>query len=173
MINLLEFETLHEYKHAWNTSARSLFLLYTSISNCLILYKYKLPMGIEVPKVLNKFGTGNADRITYEKLIGDSIILFHLDVFKSNPEKIRYLMDWCLMNDIDLYIPMINFNSKWYSFRTDNDHFVKIDYIISEYQVKKYDLKEIKYNRDSEIQNAIFEKMKPLLRDIKIRRLLL
>jgi len=172
MINVIQFESLHEFGHAWNTSARALFLLCKKIDNCLILYKYKLAIGKQVPVILNKFGTGNQDKIIYEKLKGDSIILFHLDVFKLDPEKIRYLLDWCLQNDIELYIPMVDYDSKWLSYRNANEHILKIDCILSEYEVKKWDLKEIKYNTDSEVDGAIFEKLKPLLRDISIRKLI-
>ena len=172
MINLLQFDTINEYGLAWNISARTLLMLCNKIDNCLLIYKYKLPTGKNVPIIVNKFGVTHQDKIIYEKLKGDSIILFHLDVFMQEPKKIRYLLDWCLQNDIGLYIPTVDFDSKWLYFNRKIEHLLEITQIISEYELKKWDLKEIKYNTDSEIDGVIFEKLKPLLRDISIRKII-
>jgi len=172
MINLLQFDTINEYGLAWNISARTLLMLCNKIDNCLLIYKYKLAIAKNSPLIVNKFGATHQDKIIYEKLKGDSIILFHLDVFIQKPKKIRYLLDWCLQNDIELYIPTVDFDSNWLSVRRKIEHILEIKQIISEYEVKKWDLKKIKYNTESEIDVAIFEKLKPLLRDISIRKII-
>lgn len=173
MINVLEFSMLHEYKHAWNMSARACFFLFSQLKKCMVLYRYELATGIEVPFIWSKFGTSDPNKIMYEKLFGDSIILFHLDVYKNDPQKLRYLIDWCRMYDINLYLPMEDFdrNKVSYSMR-DNSHIPILSSIIDEYEVKRYDLRNINYNNSSQIESAISEKMKPLLRDIKLGKLL-
>ena len=77
------------------------------------------------------------------------------------------------MNDIDLYLPIEDFdrNKISYSMR-DNSHIPVLSSIIDEYEVKRYDLRNINYNNSFEIESAISEKMKPLLRDIKLNGLL-
>jgi len=171
MINVLNFSMTHEYKHAWNTSARACFFLFTQLKKCMILYKYELASGLEVPFIWTKFGTGNPDKIVYEKLIGDSIILFHLDVFQRDPEKLRYLIDWCLNNNINLYIPFENFSINKVRLNKDNEHLLMISNILDEYQLRKYDMTNIVYNNESEIESKIKEKLMPLLRDIKLKNL--
>jgi hypothetical protein len=164
---------LHEYKHAWNMSARACFFLFSQLEKCMVLYRYELATGLEVPYIRTKFGTSDPNRIIYERLLGNSIMLFHLDVFKNDSQKLRYLIDWCRMYDINLYLPMEDFdrNKVSYSMR-DNTHIPILSSIIDEYEVKRYDLRNINYNNSSQIESAISEKMKPLLRDIKLKNLL-
>ena len=173
MINVLEFSMLHEYEYAWNISARSCFYLFHQLKKCMVLYRYELATGIDVPFIWSKFGTNDPNRIIYEKLIGDSIILFHLDVYKKEPDKLRYLIDWCRINYINLYLPIEDFdiNKISYSMR-DDTHLPILSSIIDEYEVKRYDLRNIKYDNPFEIDLAIAKKMKPLLRDIRLDNLL-
>ena len=54
----------------------------------------------------------------------------------------------------------------------DDTHLPILSSIIDEYEVKRYDLRNIKYDNPFEIDLAIAKKMKPLLRDIRLDNLL-
>ena len=78
MINVLEFSTTSEYKFAWNVSARTLFYIFDNLTDCMILYRYKLA---ESHYIFRKFGASNPDKIVFDKLDGKNLLLFHLDVY--------------------------------------------------------------------------------------------
>jgi len=172
MINVLKFSMLHEYKFAWNISARTCFTLFKNMERCMVLYRYKIATGFEVPFIWQKFGTSNPSKIKFEKLNGDSLIIFHLDVFKTETYVLKDLLDWCLEKNIDIYIPVCDFENKKIRENEETSHLFEISDILKEYDYKEYDLVNIKYNSSLEIDSAIYDSLKPLLRDIKIKNLL-
>lgn len=166
MISLLEFSMNHDFKHAWNASARTCFHIIENLSDCMLLYKYKL----SDPYIYWKFGTSDPDRINFSKLNGSSVFLFHLDIYKQKTEKIKDLIDWSIENKIDIYIPWSDPKiDHW--FQEEDKHRFLIKEIVDKYQYTHYDFTSMKYNRDNELNPLIIEKTKPILRDIKLRNL--
>lgn len=167
MINVLEFSTSHEYKYAWNTSAKTCIKLFQQLKNCLLIYKYKLPTPFDVPEFSSKFGTGNCDKIDYEKIVGKNLMLFHLDVYKGDPQKIRHLIDWSVLNNIELFIPIRRLQISHH--RDSYLNQLIISEIISEYDTKKYDMTDLNHNVGDEL---ISKKIRYIIRDSKLKDIL-
>ena len=167
MINVLEFSNLFEYKHAWNMSARACYYIFENLDRCQILYKYKLSDGF----IYSKFGVSDATKINFEKINGDSIFIFHLDIFEKSVDELPKLLDFCLEKNIDVYIPMVVENAPVREGRKYT-HIEKIREILEGYETNRYDFTNMSYNNKNEIESAIIEKSKPLIRDIKLRGLL-
>ena len=96
----------------------------------LLLYKYKLPDFIGV----RKLGINNPDKIDYSKIEQDCIMVYHLDIFKNDPSKIEKLIEYCIVNNKDLYVPVsrsddsnVSFysrtRSKWNCYRNILDNY--------------------------------------------------
>lgn len=168
MINVLEFSTNSEYKFAWNYSTRTLFYIFENLTDCMILYKYKLSGG---KFILRKFGINNPDKIIFNKLNGENLILFHLDIYEESTHKLRELLDYCLENNIDVYLPTIKKNNHRQQFMPPQ-HVCQIKDILKDYNVSKYDFTNISFSNNSEIEQSVINYAKPLIRDIKIRKLL-
>ena len=167
MINLLEFSMNHEFKHAWNLSARTCYHIIDNLTDCMVLYKYKL----SDPYIFTKYGSNDPERINFEKLVGNSLFLFHLDVYKNKTERLKDLIDWSIENEIDIYIPWCDPKTDHW-FQEDDKHRNTIKEIIDKYEYAYYDFSDIKYNNDFELQKSIIERTKPILRDIRLRNLL-
>jgi hypothetical protein len=157
----------HEFKHAWNLSARTCYHIIDNLTDCMVLYKYKL----SDPYIFWKFGTSNPDRINFDKLNGGNIFLFHLDVYKNKTEKLKDLIDWSVENEIDIFIPWSDPKTDYW-FQEEDKHRHTIKEILDKYEYVYYDFSDIKYNNDSELQKSIIEKTKPILRDLRLRNLL-
>jgi len=167
MINVLEFDHLHEYKHAWNMSARVCYYIFENLNRCQILYKYKLSDGF----IWQKFGVTETSRIKFEKIYGDNLFIFHLDIYKESTDDLSNLLNFCLENNIDVYIPIKSNDSpvrEGYNY----SHLEKIKKILDGYKTSKYDFTNLSYGSKGEIEYCIIERSKPLIRDIKMRKLL-
>ena len=68
MINLLEFSMNHEFRHAWNASARTCYHIIENLDDYMLLYKYNL----SDPYIFWKFGTGDPDKIDFSKFFNPS-----------------------------------------------------------------------------------------------------
>lgn len=159
MINLLEFDMDINYRFAWNIAARSVYYLNDHLDDCMILYKYNLADGF----IWTKFGTGDPDKIDFEKLIGRSLIIFHSDVFKEKTDRFEDLLIFCYERGIDVYIPLP---------KHIQTHLLKIKEIIDKFEHIRYDFTEMIYNKDIEVNSVIKNKLKPLMRQIKLNKLL-
>jgi hypothetical protein len=157
----------HEFKHAWNLSARTCYHIIDNLTDCMVLYKYKL----SDPYIFWKFGTSDPDRINFDKLNGGNIFLFHLDVYKNKTERLKDLIDWSIENEIDIFIPWSDPKTDYW-FQEEDKHRHTIKEILDKYEYVYYDFSDIKYNNDSELQKSIIEKTKPILRDLRLRNLL-
>ena len=103
---------------------------------------------------------------------GKNLILFHLDVYKESTNKFRELLDFCLEKNIDIYIPIHHIRHLYESTSSNQIHIQSINDILDDYDVNRYNFKDISYNKTSEIQNSIIEVTKPLIREINLRKLL-
>ena len=94
-------------------------------------------------------------------------MLFHLDVYKGDPQKIRHLIDWSVLNNIELFIPISRQEISY-----DRDSYLNqliISEIISEYDTKKYDMTDLNHNVGDEL---ISKKIRYIIRDSKLKDIL-
>ena len=75
-------------------------------------------------------------------------------------------------HNIDIYIPIHQKSSLHWSTSSNQSHIESINDILDDYDVNRYNFKDISYNKTSEIQNSIIEVTKPLIREINLRKLL-
>lgn len=67
----------------------------------LLLYKYNLPKNLGMRK-----WCVNSEKFDYTKIKQDCVMVYHLDIFINDPFKIKDLVEYCLENNKDLYIPV-------------------------------------------------------------------
>jgi len=163
MINVLEMDMSIEYKLAWNVAARACYQIFYSLPECMLLYRHQ----ISESYIWSKFGCSHPNKIDLSKLDGKNIMLFHVDVYKEETYKFKDLIDYCELNNIDLWIPF-PLNNLW---RYEEPHLEIMKNILNSYQHNVYDLTGMNYRSENEINKLITEKTKPILRDIKLRNL--
>jgi len=164
MINVLEMDMSVDYKFSWNVAARSCFNLYYQLADCMLLYKYK----ISEPYIWSKFGCSHPDRIDFKKLDGKNLFLLHLDVYKEDTWKLKDLIDYCDLNNIDIWIPLNN-GSVW---KEEEPHIKQFRDIVEKYDHNSFDLKGMNYRSENEINTLVKSRLQPIIRDIKLRNLL-
>ena len=117
----------------------------------LLLYKYKLPDFIGV----RKLGINNPDKIDYSKIEQDCIMVYHLDIFINDPSKIQDLVDYCLENNKDLYIPVGRSGEMIYSWSKRKDRWACYSEILDKYECTYID--NIKsFSRDIKLKSLLF-----------------
>lgn len=164
MINVLEFDMSTEYKLSWNVAARACYSIFYNLPECMLLYRHE----IAEPYIWTKFGTNHPDKIDLQKLDGKNLFLFHLDVYKEETEKLKDLIKHCFENSIEVWIVYPTKNV-W---RSEEPHLKIVKDILDSYQPRYYDLTNIEHSNENEISASINNKIKPILRDIKLKRLI-
>ena len=114
MIYCLGFQKYYEDKEYHTDACSALLSIYDIYRrrnlDCSFLYKYKLPDlkndWINPKLIQNKFGAVNPDRLDFSKINTDYVILYHLDIYKSCPDKIGGLFEFCIENNKDLFLPV-------------------------------------------------------------------
>lgn len=168
MIHLFEFSgVLLEFANSGGKPSTVFYTIYDLFQgNCIIIYRYELARRESDPMltyifrkpfkmqrgnkkerfVSCKFGTNKSHKIDFEKLKGDNIILMHLDVYRDDPDSIRKLLDFCVREGKNLYLPVSDGNSTYFfkkSDFSDNPHRYRIKEIIEqEYEHVRYDFRE-------------------------------
>jgi len=117
----------------------------------LLLYKYKLNDFIGV----RKLGINNPDKIDYSKIEQDCIMVYHFDIFVNDPSKITNLIDYCLENDKDLYLPIRKSDKDVSFWSRRNDRWNCYVDILDKYECTYID--DIKsFNRDIKLKSLLF-----------------
>jgi len=117
----------------------------------LLLYKYKLPENLG----MRKWGINNPEKFDYSKIDQDCVMVYHLDIFINDPSKIQDLVEFCLDNDKDLYIPVGKSDDPMTSFWSKRkDRWVCYTEILDKYEC------------------TYIDDMKSFARDIKLKSLL-
>jgi hypothetical protein len=118
----------------------------------LLLYKYKLNDFIGV----RKLGINNPDKIDYSKIEQDCIMVYHLDIFVNDPSKIQELVNYCLENNKDLYVPIGRSDDPMVSFWSKRkDRWVCYSEILDKYECTYID--DIKsFSRDIKLKSLLF-----------------
>jgi len=164
MINVLEIDMSIDYKFSWNIAARACFQLYHQLDDCMLIYKYKLADIY----IWSKFGCSHPGRIDLTKLDGKNLFLIHLDVYKEDTCKLKELIDYCQSNDIDIWIGL----SGGIIWREEYPHIKQIRDILEKYEHNLFDLKGMNYKSESEINTIIKSRLQPIIRGVKLRKLL-
>lgn len=71
--------------------------------SCLVINKYKLGNNMEKSYQVSHF-----DKLDLTKIKEKSIIVYHSSIFMGTPAKIVELIEYCIKNDKDLFIPVAN-----------------------------------------------------------------
>ena len=171
MINVLEFNGSHEYKFAWNMSARTMFYIFENLERCMLLYRYKLAYGSPAPFFWQKFGTSSPTKIKFDKLIGDNLMIFHLDIYRESTVELADLLDYCEQKGIDVFIPLVDMSAPR-KLGYDDSHLILIKDILDRYDTSRFDFTKLNYKNSDEIDMSIIESCKPLIRSLNIKRLL-
>lgn len=118
----------------------------------LLLYKYKLPDFIGV----RKLGITNPDKIDYTKIEQDCVMVYHLDIFINDPSKLQDLVNYCLENNKDLYIPVSKSDGPDVSFWSRrNDRWNVYRDILDKYECTYID--DIKsFSREIKLKSLLF-----------------
>lgn len=110
-----------EYKWSDNPYLDNIYKLHRNLGvSCLVINKYKLWDRME-----NSYQVSHFDKLDLTKIKEKSIIVYHNSIFKGSPEKVTELIDYCIENDKDLFIP-VRFNSDLDLF-VDNYANIRVD----------------------------------------------
>lgn len=100
MIYRLDFPILHEWNNCNSSNTKILESIHNLLPESLLLYRYKVRKSI-----VNKFGVNDPEKINFDLIKQNSIIVYHLDIFKEKTTSINDLINFCLVTNRDLFIP--------------------------------------------------------------------
>ena len=100
MIYRLDFPILHEWNNCKSSNTKILESIHNLLPESLLLYRYKVRKSI-----VNKFGVNDPEKINFDLIKQNSIIVYHLDIFKEKTTSINDLINFCLETNRDLFIP--------------------------------------------------------------------
>lgn len=158
MIYLLEFTgSLYEFKNSKGRPSVALHSLTKMFPDMMILHRYDLFFNFD-----RKFQTNNPDKIDLTRLDAKNAMLYHLDVYSGCPEKIVPLINHCIENDIDLFVPVSDGFIHQYLINdtVKNPHRYGIREILEGYEHVLYD-----FRKDVELAK------KEMIRDLNLRKL--
>lgn len=164
MIYLLEFTgKVYEFKRSRGKSSIFFHELIKNRSDMMILHKYDLFFDFD-----SKFQTNNPDKIDFTKIKNSNVILYHLDIYSGCSVKIKSLIDYCIDNKMDLFIPVSDGIVHYFikDDRKEYPHRYEIREILEEYEHVLYDFTDISNQSNMDIR------VKNMLRDLTLRDLL-
>jgi hypothetical protein len=100
VIYRLDFPILHEWNNCNSSNTKILESIHKLLPESLLLYRYKVRKSI-----VNKFGVNDPEKINFDLIKQNSIIVYHLDIFKEKTTSINDLIKFCLETNRDLFIP--------------------------------------------------------------------
>lgn len=165
MINILLLDTGISHKLCWSAASRACYQIFYNLSDCMLLYRHQL----SEPYIWSKFGCNEPSKIKLEKLQGKNLMLLHLDIYKEQTYKFKDLIEHCELNNIDIWISLPDgdqpHDGRW-------DFLVIIKEILSDYRLRTYELRGMNYRSEAEINVLLREKLRPVFRDIRLKKLL-
>jgi hypothetical protein len=100
VIYRLDFPILHEWNNCNSSNTKILESIHNLLPESLLLYRYKVRKSI-----VNRFGVNDPEKISFDLIKQNSIIVYHLDIFKEKTTSINDLINFCLETNRDLFIP--------------------------------------------------------------------
>ena len=143
MIYRLDFPTLYEWSNNNSVNSKILESVHKLLSDSLLLYRYKVRKSIP-----NRFGVNDPEKINFDLIKEKSIVIYHLDIYMEKPNLINDLIEFCLENNKDLFIPTQQ--DRYYG-RDDNyrkKHEYKFDIALS---LDAYDYQYYDMSKDSSL----------------------
>lgn len=120
MIYRLDFDILNEFNNYESSNIKVLKSIHSILSDSLLLYRYEISKSIE-----NRFGVKDPEKIDFDLIKNKSIVVCHLDIYKEKPLMINNLINFCLENNKDLFIPTQQ--NRYYIHDNINKHEYKFD----------------------------------------------
>lgn len=143
MIYRLDFNILHEWNGCNSSNSKILESIHNLIPDSLLLYRYRVKKSIA-----NKFGVNDPEKINFDLIKQNSIIVYHLDIFKEKTSSINDLIKFCLETNRDLFIPTQQ--DRYYgtngNYRKRHEYKFDIALELDAYDYQYYDM-----NRDSSL----------------------
>jgi hypothetical protein len=165
MIYILEFTgKLYDFKKSAGKSSQMLKSISDNFTDTMILHRYELYF-----RCHKKFQTNDPDKIDLSKLHGKGVMLYHLDIYSGCSEKIVTLIEHCIENDIDLFVPVSDGEPHRYIREDDrekNPHRYEIRDILERYEHVAYDFSNVSGKDDLELKRI------EMIRDLNIRSIL-
>lgn len=163
MVYLLEFKgSLYEFNGSFGKTAKALKEIEKSMSRTMMLHRYDLGFWC-----WNKHQCKDPDRLVFDKLVGDRLLLMHLSVYKEFPEKIVPLIEYCEENGIDLIAPVSD-GTPTYTFKSTDPvpgYQMTISGILKDREHVLYDFTDTGSTKNFDAA------MDSMMRDLKLRNL--
>jgi hypothetical protein len=114
-------------------------MVHNLVPDSLLLYRYKIKKSI-----VNRYGVNDPEKINFDLIKQNSIIVYHLDIYKEKPTLINELIKFCLLNDRNLFIPTQQDRSFHNSdnYREKNEYKFDIALELDAYDCQYYDMNE-------------------------------
>ena len=109
MIYKLKISNGYECHFPGGKRSQAFDALHQILPNSLMLHRYKLVDGQRPPGSRTR-QINDPNKIDYSKIKEDSIILRHLDLFEKDDTKFMELVNFCIDNNKDLYVPIYDYN---------------------------------------------------------------
>lgn len=147
MIWGLEFDKYWESKE-FHTDAHSALLSVYDIFRrrnlpCFLLYRYRLPNleydWINPRTIKTKFGVSDPNKIVLSKIYSKWVILYHVDVFEKDPEKLREFFHYCKDSNIDVVMPI----KKGFKNLFNPEYWKQVETILKEFEHHIFPVKEL------------------------------
>ena len=137
MIYRLNFPTLYEWSYNNSVNSKILEEIHNLLSDSLLLYRYKIKKSIP-----DKYGVNVPEKINFDLIENKSIFIYHLDIYMEKPDLINDLIEFCLENDKDLFIPtqQNNYHGRDENYRKKNEYKFDIALELDAYDYQYYDM---------------------------------
>ena len=137
MIYRLNFPTLYEWSYNNSVNSKILEEIHNLLSDSLLLYRYKIKKSIP-----DKYGVNDPEKINFDLIKSKSIVIYHLDIYMEKPNLINDLIEFCLENDKDLFIPtqQNNYHGRDENYRKKNEYKFDIALELDAYDYQYYDM---------------------------------
>jgi hypothetical protein len=137
VIYRLNFPTLYEWSNNNSVNSKILEEIHNLLSDSLLLYRYKVKKSIN-----NKFGVNDPEKINFDLIKSKSIVIYHLDIYMEKPDLINDLIEFCLENDKDLFIPtqQNNYHGRDENYRKKHEYKFDIALELDAYDYQYYDM---------------------------------
>lgn len=139
MIYRLDFHTLYEWSNCNSFNSKTLEQIYKLVPDSLLLYRYKIKKSI-----INRYGVNDPEKINFDLIKQNSIIVYHLDIYKEKPSLINDLVKFCIDTDKDLFIPTEKDRGRWIKDSERKKHEYKFDIALEldAWDYQYYDMNE-------------------------------
>jgi len=139
VIYRLDFNHLYEWNNCNSVNSKLLEMVHNLVPDSLLLYRYKIKKSI-----VNRYGVNDPEKINFDLIKQNSIIVYHLDIYKEKPTLINELIKFCLLNDRNLFIPTQQDRSFHNSdnYREKNEYKFDIALELDAYDCQYYDMNE-------------------------------